>query len=185
MIEPTVTKDMQDENQKPDYSFIMNQPGFEPPKPKRRPKGLMFVIIIVALLGVIAVVGILAKRSTNVKQVVTNDQQSAQQAASRYFSNLSGAKYEDAYDMLEPEDKSQALPREVFVDTVGPMLGNMYDYSTCKATKSIAAGKKYIINVLCNYKDSPLQETLAVTTTVSANTVKIVRVQNIDREPQV
>lgn len=173
---------MQDENQKPDYSFIMNQPGFEPTPPKRRPKGIMFVVAGVALVGVLAVVGILAQRSTNVKQVATPEQL-AQQTVSQYLNNLGSAKYAEAYDMVTPADSSKVVPRETFVSTLGPLLGNMYDYSTCKITSTKTAGSKFIINVLCNYKDSPLQENLAVTTaTNSQNTVKIVEVTNTDRE---
>lgn len=174
---------MHDENQKPDYSFIMNQPGFEPTQPKRRPKGLMFVVIIVALLGVVTVVGILAKRSTNVKQVATSEQ-AAQQVASKYFANLAQAKYEDAHAMVTPTDPEKVLSKEAFVKTVGPLLNNMFDFSTCKITKTIEAGSAYITSVRCNYKGSVLQETMAVTTNTDNGTIRIVQVQNIDREKQ-
>lgn len=174
---------MQDENQKPDYSFIMNQPGFEPTPPKRRPKGLMFVVIIVALLGVITIVGLFARRSTNVKQVATSEQ-AAQQVASTYFANLAQAKYADAHAMVSPTDPEKVLSEEVFVNTIGPLLNDTFDFSTCKITKTIEAGSAHITSVRCNYKGSVLQETMAVTTNTSNGTVKIVQVQNTDREKQ-
>jgi len=112
----------------PDFGFIVNQPDLEPPK--KRPTVLIFVGIgvVALLLGVAVLASVLSKTSKQESNVA--QQQAATKAAQQYFSDISGGKPANAYDLLSADLQKNAT-KEQFTEYSNTVLNARFDLTKC------------------------------------------------------
>lgn len=92
---------MPEENTKPDYSFIMNQPGPELSKPKRTKKPFIVLAVAVVVLGALTVTALLVgKKSTNVQQTAVG-----QNEAKQFFDYLANNNIAAALALYNDDDR--------------------------------------------------------------------------------
>lgn len=175
---------MTDQNQKPDYSFIMNQPGFDQTPKKSSKKPLIFIGFgVVTLLVIVGIVAVVGKKSTNIQEA-SNAQRLALNTATTYMSNLAGKRYGEAYDLVELADKNDAVSKDEFTKTVAPLLAEIYDFSTCKSIGNVQISGGYQTTLECNYANSSLTESFVFESATVGDDYKIVAITNPDREQQ-
>ncbi len=142
---------MTEENQKPDYSFIMNQPGPELGTPKRSKKPFLLLGAVVLVLGVVTVVGlVVGRKATNVKQQVLS---TGQQESAQFLEQLADGKTEESYNMYEQNNRPDKEYYTIFA-TQYPKRINMKTCTLRSDVSQVNADTSVFI-YRCNYFSKP------------------------------
>jgi hypothetical protein len=141
---------MTEQNNKPNFDFIMNQPGSELETPKRSKKPVAILIAAVVFLGVLTAIGlVLARRSTNVQQI----KNTGREESSQFLLLLADGKTEEAYNMYEQNsrpDKEFFMPSAISF----PKRINM-KACVLREDASHVTDATNVFVYRCNYFDKP------------------------------
>ncbi|MEI7683366.1 MAG: hypothetical protein WCJ24_03670 [Candidatus Saccharibacteria bacterium] len=119
----------QKQSEKPDYSFILNQPGFEPKK-RKKPT----VLLILAVAGVVVLVGTALVLSVFAHVSSQNGAKTQQDAANKpvqdYFALIVNGKSDEAYNLFTPAVQNRVTKTD-FVQFSSGALNTSFDLSKC------------------------------------------------------
>lgn len=120
----------QNQNNQPDYGFIVNQPGVPPPK-KGLPKPLIVLGGVLVLGAVLLLAVVIFVPKNNVSQVaqVPAGQSEATRVTQNYISAIGQNSIDEAYGMLSSSAKEQANP--AFFAELAPDIFSNIDTASC------------------------------------------------------
>jgi hypothetical protein len=144
---------MTEDNQKPDYSFIMNQPGPELAKSKRSKKPFILLAVAVVVLGSFTAAALLVgKKSTNVQQVATGRNEGTQFL--NYIAN------NDTSGALQMYSEADRPDQESFNKNIIDGYGKRVDFKSCTFQENLGNvnnGGQNILVFRCPKNDNPAE----------------------------
>lgn len=163
---------MQEDNKKPNFDFIMSQPGAQLEKPKRSKKPLMVIGGAVMFLFILTAVALLTvKKSTNVQQAGTPQ-------ASSLFLAVSNSSADDAFNLFETQ---ASLDKDWFTENFLKPYNERFDMKSCvqQADKYKTTDTDVVLTYKCPFKDKSQGEYVTLVISVSKQTSKISKLEMV------
>lgn len=159
---------MTEENQKPNFDFIMNQPGPEPADPSRKGrKGLFFAVI--AGVGILIALGVIlafvSMKPVNVKPVNDN--------ITQYLRYLEQGDAESAAKLVKTNPEVPAVIFKIVANT----FKSTYKISECSLSTTTYKAPIFTSKVVCPYAKKTGTATLTIESTMFENQPKITKVR--------
>lgn len=164
----------QNQNNQPDYGFIVNQPGVPPPK-KGMDFRLKILVSLIILLVIFVPLVLIINRSSELSPKKAESEKYA--ATTRTYLGLVDAEnYQEAYTYF---DESLEGDQATYVELFGPVFRQSNNIAGC-AVETIE-NTENVIKVLCTDRENTTRITYRFK--FSATTGKIIDVTTVQEEP--
>lgn len=142
----------QNQNNQPDYGFIVNQPNMQAPK-KGLPKPMIAlgVVLVFGLIAVIAVVLFVPKNNVTKIDQTAASQSEATETAKAYLSSMGQNNVDDAYGLLSASAKEEVSA--AFFAQLAPQIFNNIDTASCQPSGSPKEEQDFTsVSIVCKTK---------------------------------
>lgn len=143
--------------EKPDYSFIMNQPGHEVSQ-KKLSKKLIAIVGLVGLLVIVIILGAITASNRNVQQqaaqtaATTVNKNDATAVIRDFLAKTEQGDYDAAYSRVDAQD-TNPFTKDVFINEAVPLLKTL-DLKSCVLAQEVKTDSTSELVFGCSAKDS-------------------------------
>lgn len=163
---------MTPDTSKPDYSFIMDQPGPNLEAPKRSKKPLIFIGGMITIFVVLIGIALISKKSTNVQQSVAGLNETK-----TLFGYMASNNVDGAYNSFQPQ---ASLDKTWFTDNFFTPYNQRFDMQSCtnqpKSYQLSDTDAKLVF--LCPFKDDK-SKTVTLSIIVDRQSEKIKKLEMV------